>query len=828
MQRGDSMQKHLRKMSAMVHELKVAGNNLTDEQTCHVILSLRQSVMWRKDRVLPSLLDMVSARHLRPSAKVMKKHPKRCQNGGKPSKRANTTKRPRGKRGGRKQVEQACFNCGVVGHFAYTGATDHIARDRVGFVEYRRVPTGSRWMRMGNESRVEVLGIGTYTLQLRRGHALLFHDGLYTPGIRQNLLLVNMIIYFIWIDYSAYDSSFVLLTQNDYDEMNWHARLGHIGQDRMTRLAREGLLGPLAKVNLPTCEHCLARKSTRKPFGKGIRTTVPLELIHSNVCGPMNVRARHGASYFITFIDDFTRYGHVYLVSHKSEALDCFRRFMNLVENQIERTVKTLRTDHGREYLSKQFRELCENKRIHRQLTILGTPQQNGVAERRNRTLLDMHLDEGVTEIVSRDVEFTENDFSSRGDCGNVPRQRFGIEGESFTSAAQDDTEPKSYDEAMSSLACNEWMTAMKNEMKSMRTNQVRELVDLPLGRKSIGNKWVLKIKRKADGSIDKYKARLVAKAMVASLDLEFHQMDVKTAFLNRELDEEIFMDQLIDPQRPFEEWLSLTFEMKDMGEASFVLDIKILRDRSRKLLGLSQETYIRKVLKRFHMQDCKPIDTPVGKGDSLNICFAVRLVSRFQSNPGPVYWKVVKRILRYLCGTADYMLCYQGRDLRLRGYSDADWAGDLDERKSTSGYTFLLGGGAITWCNKKQSCVAHSTMESEYVACSAAVQEAVWLRRFLQRLDVVASAMDPVTIYSDSMATLAYPGEARCEFSQTLKESGLMKNSSRALGVTGLRSVRWKYQDAFMTYAPLRMEEKSTATCDHTICARNDHQIGR
>jgi hypothetical protein len=125
----------------------------------------------------------------------------------------------------------------------------------------------------------------------------------------------------------------------------------------------------------------------------------------------------------------------------------------------------------------------------------------------------------------------------------------------------------------MSSLACNEWMTAMKNEMKSMRTNQVRELVDLPLGRKSIGNKWVLKIKRKADGSIDKYKARLVAKgytqresvdyketfspvvrfacirlilAMVASLDLEFHQMDVKTAFLNRELDEEIFMDQLI------------------------------------------------------------------------------------------------------------------------------------------------------------------------------------------------------------------------------------------------------------------------------------------
>ena len=144
------------------------------------------------------------------------------------------------------------------------------------------------------------------------------------------------------IDCSAYDSSFALLTQNDYNEMNWNARLGHIGQDRMTRLAREGLLGPLAKVNLLTLEHCLARKSIRKPFGKGIRATVSLELIHSDVYGPMNVRARHEAFYFIMFIDDFIRYGHVYLVSHKSEALDCFRRFVNLVENQMERTIKTL------------------------------------------------------------------------------------------------------------------------------------------------------------------------------------------------------------------------------------------------------------------------------------------------------------------------------------------------------------------------------------------------------------------------------------------------------------------------------------------------------
>ena len=88
----------------------------------------------------------------------------------------------------------------------------------------------------------------------------------------------------------------------------------------------------------------------------------------------MNVKARHGAYYFITFIDDFTRFGHIYLISHKSEALDCFRRYLNLVENQLDQTIKTLRTDRGREYLSDQFKDLCDEKGINRQLTIPGTP----------------------------------------------------------------------------------------------------------------------------------------------------------------------------------------------------------------------------------------------------------------------------------------------------------------------------------------------------------------------------------------------------------------------------------------------------------------------
>ena len=109
---------------------------------------------------------------------------------------------------------------------------------------------------------------------------------------------------------------------------------GHIGQDRLKRLAKSILLGSIDKIDLSICEQCLEGKAMRLPFGKAKRACFPLELIHSDICGPMNVRARHGAQYFITFIHDFTQFGHVYFISHRFEALDCFKRYITLVENQ--------------------------------------------------------------------------------------------------------------------------------------------------------------------------------------------------------------------------------------------------------------------------------------------------------------------------------------------------------------------------------------------------------------------------------------------------------------------------------------------------------------
>ena len=101
----------------------------------------------------------------------------------------------------------------------------------------------------------------------------------------------------------------------------------------------------MEKIDLPICGYYLAGKVTRLSFGKAKRATFLLQLIHSNICGPMNVKARHEAHYFITFINDFTRYGYVYLISHKSEALKCFKSYSRLVENQLNVNIKAQQTD---------------------------------------------------------------------------------------------------------------------------------------------------------------------------------------------------------------------------------------------------------------------------------------------------------------------------------------------------------------------------------------------------------------------------------------------------------------------------------------------------
>ncbi|GJY44757.1 retrotransposon protein, putative, ty1-copia subclass [Tanacetum coccineum] len=135
----------------------------------------------------------------------------------------------------------------------------------------------------------------------------------------------------------------------------------------------------------------ISGKMARKPYSHQVeRAKDLLGLIHTDVCGPFKIMSRQGANYFVTFTDDFSRYGYVYLLKHKHEVFETFKVFQKEVENQLGKTIKSLRSDRGGEYMSQEFLDHLRDHGIIAHRTPPYTPQHNGVSERRNRTLLDM------------------------------------------------------------------------------------------------------------------------------------------------------------------------------------------------------------------------------------------------------------------------------------------------------------------------------------------------------------------------------------------------------------------------------------------------------
>ncbi|GJW88985.1 retrotransposon protein, putative, ty1-copia subclass [Tanacetum coccineum] len=394
------------------------------------------------------------------------------------------------------------------------------------------------------------------------------------------------------------------------------------------------------------------------------------------------------------------------------------------------------------------------------------------------------------------------------------------------------------YKAALSDPEFEKWLVAMNAEMKSMYDNKVWRLVVLPLNAKVVKSKWIYKKKTDMDGKVHIYKARLVAKgctqtygvdyeetfssvadirairilvAIAAFYDYEIWQIDVKTAFLNGFLEEEIYMEQpegFIDPNHPrkvcksqrsiyglkqasrswnkrFDEeikkfgfyqnldepcvyqkasgsnviflilyvddiilmgnhipslqevktYLGKYFSMKDLEEAVFILGIKIYRDRSRRLIGLSQNAYLDKILKRYRMDNSKrgsipmQVDLHLSKSQCAttsvemqrmqnvsyasavrsimydvrctrpDVAFAQNITSCFQQNSGEAHWTVVKNILKYLRNTKDTFLVYGGNpeaELRVNCYCDAGFETDRDDTKSQTVYVFVLNGGAV------------------------------------------------------------------------------------------------------------------------------------
>ena len=150
------------------------------------------------------------------------------------------------------------------------------------------------------------------------------------------------------------------------------------------------------------------------------------------------------------------------------------------------------------------------------------------------------------------------------------------------------------------------------------------------------------------------------------------------------------------------------------------------------------------------------------------DIAYAVRRLSIYTSNPSTQHWQALKMVLKYLKGTINYGLTYVGFPSVLEGYSDASWITNIEDHSSTSGWVFLLGGGAISWASKKQTCITSSTMESEFVALAAAGKEAEWLRNLVYEIPLWPKPVSPISIHCDSQATLCkaysqvYNGKSR------------------------------------------------------------------
>lgn len=456
--------------------------------------------------------------------------------------------------------------------------------------------------------------------------------------------------------------------------------------------------------------------------------------------------------------------------------------------------------------------------------------------------------------------------------------------------ASSEVTEPSSFRLAKSRPDSVHWMKAANSEYQSLIDNETWVLAELPKGKNVVGSKWVFKVKYNADGSVERYKARLVAKgysqipgldyyetfapvakltsirtilAIAAQRDMEIHQMDVKTAFLNGDLTEEIYMEQpegfesddanlvcklkktiygLKQSPRAWNikldtflkslgfiqstadpciyvKWesqfmtiisvyvddliiacdstenllniknaLNQKFSMTDLGELHYCLGMQITRKRKEKSIFINQEKYIHDMLSKFGMDDCKPVSTPlepisnnetidqnsvdmskipyrsaVGSimyamvGTRPDIAAAFGYVSRYLDKPEWKHWIAVKRIFRYLKGTMDSGISFKFSDennINLVGFADSDWASDPVDRKSISGYVFMLSNGPISWKSKKQPTIALSSTEAEYISATLAVQESIWLRKLLVEL---SHPQDNATIiYEDNQGCIA------------------------------------------------------------------------
>ena len=227
------------------------------------------------------------------------------------------------------------------------------------------------------------------------GYVVLFQNGVCVIKNKSGHLMVNIPMTdnkMFPLKISNMENQALIASKKDESKL-WHLQYGHLNIKGLKLLSQKGIVRDLPQIgSLDLCEGCIYGKQARKSFpsGQSWRASKCLELVHVDLCGPMRTTSLGGSKYFLLFTDDYCRMSWVYFLTSKSETFENFRKVKALMEKQSGAYIKTLRIDRGGEFLSNEFNLFCEENGIHRELTTPYTPEQNGVAKRKNRTVVEM------------------------------------------------------------------------------------------------------------------------------------------------------------------------------------------------------------------------------------------------------------------------------------------------------------------------------------------------------------------------------------------------------------------------------------------------------
>ncbi|RVX18719.1 Retrovirus-related Pol polyprotein from transposon TNT 1-94 [Vitis vinifera] len=495
----------------------------------------------------------------------------------------------------------------------------------------------------------------------------------------------------------------------------WHRRLGHFHHVGLLYMQKQNLVKgvPLLEDKLADCVACQYGKQTRRPFPQTAwRAMHKLQLVHTDVGGPQKTPSLNGT----------------------------------WVENQSSCRMQKIRSDNGKEYTNEIFDKFCEEAGIEHQLTTPYTPQQNGV----KRDKLDKKAEPGVfigysnsskayrifqpqngKILVSRDVKFMEDrqwnwEESIKMQLPKVPQ---------YFDEDIDDVPVREFEEAEKD---DKWIEAMKEELRMIEKNDTWELVDRPQHRKGYSQVFGVDFSE-TFAPVARLDTIRMLLALTAQKGWKTYQLDVKSAFLNGYLQEEIYVEQ---PEG---------FQVKGQEEKVYLL--------KKALYGLKQAPRAWYSRIDEHLQSLGFVKSPSSNE---------KLVKEFKAEMLKVFEMTDLGLMSYFLATrpdimfsvsllSRFMHCASEVHFKLpKGF---DWAGSIDDMRSTTGFCFNFGSGIFSWSSKKQDVIAQSTAEAEYVAANATVNQAIWIRKILADLHMKQN--EPTQIHVDNQAAIAISNDS-------------------------------------------------------------------